>query len=195
MKASVFGICGNRVESDDVSAVLADQTRSQTKEPSTGHESRIIQSGSTGHPSTWKSRCIGESSPPTRRESTVAGSGRRTSPHPYAVRDSESHNDRAVDETLAQAETSKADAESAPSAYRFAASDYEDDEDLERQIDIDLDQLSESVARLRRLALAMGRELEMQNQQLARLWTKTEAIAGGQSVGGLWQRGSLDRRK
>lgn len=60
------------------------------------------------------------------------------------------------------------------SRYQFAvtsSSDAEGDEDddVGRQIDFELEALSVSVAKLRRLAEAMGREIEMQNQTLARM--------------------------
>jgi hypothetical protein len=86
-------------------------------------------------------------------------------------------------------------ADPTPTNTQPLASDDDDDGELDRQIDVDLDQLSESVARLRRLALAMGRELEMQNQRLARLWTKAVVRTGGDTIGGLWQKGSLDSRE
>jgi hypothetical protein len=78
---------------------------------------------------------------------------------------SDAHHDlsRAIEDSEAQPPQT--------SRYKFATPTASDDEDeeIDRQIDADLEQLSASVARLRKLAEEMGREVERQNQQLRRI--------------------------
>jgi hypothetical protein len=71
--------------------------------------------------------------------------------------------------------TSSGDSPAKVNKHQFEAKDSGDDEDeLDAQIDLELETLSASLVRMRRVAEEMGREIEIQNRTSARVLAKND---------------------
>jgi chromosome segregation ATPase len=69
---------------------------------------------------------------------------------------------------------SEADRKLARSRYQFEAT--ASDDELEDEIDDNIDQIGDTASRLNKLALAMGQEINSQNERLDRIAGKTDKL-------------------